>query len=319
MRLRDLDDRLVPRMAVSLRNAIDRLPGRRSAASLEHVPPPVPVPSRPPVDAGFDDDPDAERGGLLGLIRDVPQLAALVIAAVFLAAGAFVLQRSGEDRAEQAGQTASQEQEPDAPSSVLGPEPGTDVDDYLARTRADTTALAARDGSGRYIGLVLLSDYVTPTALEATVQGFGIGQVTLRAPSAGDLAEVIVVPTPGDPRAVLRAVYERTAADKREQEAEFRGLAESIEGTGPQEQEERAAYEVDARRVAAEAAAYASDCACVFAVVVEGTATALAGLLDAPGVRSVEAAGRGSELDALEITPLWPEQTGTVPTDPTAP
>jgi hypothetical protein len=68
--------------------------------------------------------------------------------------------------------------------------------------------------------------------------------------------------------------------------------------------------------VAAEASAYASDCACVFAVVVEGTARALAGLLDAPGVRGVEVAGRGTELPGLEVLPLWPEQTGVVPTTP---
>lgn len=315
MRLRDLDDRLVPRMAAGLRRAVDRLPRRRAEQ-------PAAMADASRVDDrrdGFDDDPDAERSGLLGLVRDVPQLAALVVAALFLAAGAFVLQRSSDEAPDGSGVTAGQEAEPLAPSSALGPETGTDVAGYLSRTRAETVALAARDGSGRYIGLVLFDGYLTPAQLATSVQGFGIGQVLLRAPVAGELAEVLVVPTPGDPAAVLRAVYERTAADKREQEAEFRGLAESIEGGAPQDAEERDAYLADAQRVAAEAAAYASDCACVFAVVVEGTADALAGLLEAPGVRGVEVAGKGTELLDLEVRPLWPEQAGVVPTPPPAP
>ena len=322
MRLRELDDRLVPRLAGGLRRLLDRVPGVRS-----RVPPPgarpAAVPAAPATRQNEAADPlddEARRGGLLGLVRDVPQLAALVVAAVFLSAGAFVLDRAGDERAaERLDVPGVADGEPLSPSAVLGPEIGADVAGYLARTREDVAALASRDSEGRYIALVHLSDYVTPAALPTALQGLSVGRVYARVPAAGELAEVLEVPTPDDPVAVLQAVYARTAADKRELEAEFRGLADSIDGTAPQDADDKAAYLADADRVAAEAAAYASGCACVFAAVVEGTAAALARLLDAPSVRGVEVAGRGTELAALEVRPLWPEQSGVVPSPPPAP
>jgi hypothetical protein len=320
VKLRELDDRLVPRIAVGLRRLLERVPGTRpqpqpgDGQAMRGLPLP-----RAGADPGPPDE-ETGRRGLIGLVRDVPQLAALVVAALFLAAGAFVLDRASDDRqAQRLDLPGVEEEVPDAASSALGPEVGADVAAYLSRAREDLSALAERDGDGRYLALVLLSDYVTPTALSSVLQGLAVRQVYLRAPVAGELAEVIEVPTPGDPLASLGAVYARTAADKREQEREFRALADSIEGTGPQDADDRAAYLVDADRVAAEASAYAADCACVFAAVVEGTASALAGLLAAPGVRGVEVAGRGTELAALEVRPLWPEVQGVVPTPPPAP
>ena len=321
MKLRELDDRLVPRVAVALRRLLMRVPGARSriAPPVDALPGGVGSPStvsRAPVADPLEER--SGRGGLVGLVRDVPQLAALVVAALFLSAGAFVLDRASDERAAERVETPVAEDSV-TPSTALGPEVGAEVTSYLSRAREDVLALAESDAEGRYIALVLLADYVTPAELQSTLQGFGVGQVYLRAPSAGELAEVIEVPTPNDPVSILRAVYERTAADKQEQEREFRALAESIEGSAPQDADDRAAYLADADRVAAEAAAYAGQCACVFAAVVEGTAAALAELLDSPAVRGVEAAARGSALDALEIRPVWPEQQGVVPTPPPAP
>lgn len=317
--LRDLDDRLVPRVAAGLRRLLGRVPGVRSRLP-EPVVAPTAVTSPRTTRGGDPLGEDAGHGGLLGLVRDVPQVAALVVAAVFLGAGAFVLDRAADQRAEQRLDVPGVEQAaPAAPSQALGPDVGADVTAYLDRTRQDTLALAQTDGDGRYIALVQLADYVTPAALEEALQGLGVGQVYVRAPAAGELAEVIEVPTPSDPVQALRAVYERTAAERRAQEQEFRGLADSIEGTAPQDADDKAAYLADADRVAAEAMAYGAACACVFAAVVEETAAALAGLLETPAVRSVEVAGRGSELAALEVRPLWPEQSGVVPAPPPAP
>ena len=320
MRLRELDDRLVPRLATGLRRALDRVPGVRARIPAPGPPARVSVPAARPAPGPDPLDEEATHGGLLGLIRDVPQLAALVVAAVFLSVGAFVLERAGDERAaERQDVPGVEDAEPVTPSAALGPEVGTDVAGYLSRSREDVAALASRDSEGRYIALVLLSDYIAPEALPTTLQGFRVGRVYGRAAAAGELAEVLEIPTPGDPVTVVRAVFARTAAEKREQEAEFRGLAESIEGTAPQDADDKAAYLVDADRVAAEATAYASSCACLFAAVVEGTAASLARLLDAPSVRGVEVAGRGTELSTLEVRPLWPEQSGVVPTPPPAP
>ena len=320
MRLRELDDRLVPRVAAGLRRALGRVPGVRSRVPEPGAPARVAVPATSAAPAPDPLDEEATHGGLLGLVRDVPQLAALVVAAIFLSVGAFVLDRAGEERAAELRDVPGVEDaEPVSPSAALGPEVGADTAGYLSRAREDVAALASRDSEGRYIALVLLSDYITPEALPTTLQGFRVGRVYARASEAGELAEVLEIPTPDDPVAVVQAVYTRTAAERREQEAEFRGLADSIEGTAQQDVDDKAAYVADAERVAAEADAYAASCACVFAAVVEGTAASLARLLDAPSVRGVEVAGRGTELATLEVRPLWPEQSGVVPTPPPAP
>jgi hypothetical protein len=320
MRLRELDDRLVPRLASGLRSLLGHVPGVGSRLPAPGPPQPVAVPTRRSAARADPLEEEGAHGGLLGLVRDVPQLAALVVAALFLSVGAFVLDRAGDERvAERLDVPGVADREPLSPSAALGPEVGADVAGYLRRTREDIAALASRDSEGRYIALVLLSDYVAPTALPATLEGRSVGRVYARVPAAGELAEVLEVPTPDEPVAVLQAVYARTATEKREQEAEFRGLAESIEGTAPQDADDKAAYLVDAERVAVEAEAYAAGCACVFAAVVEGTAAALARLLDTPSVRGVEVAGRGTELADLEVRPLWPDQSGVVPSPPPAP
>ena len=75
---------------------------------------------------------------------------------------------------------------------------------------------------------------------------------------------------------------------------------------------ERASYEQAAGTAAREAAAFTADCACVLALLVEGTAAELAELPALPVVRGVELAPRGTSADAVEVRPLAPGVTGTV-------
>ena len=75
---------------------------------------------------------------------------------------------------------------------------------------------------------------------------------------------------------------------------------------------DRASYEESAATAGREAAAFAGDCACVLALLVEGTAAELAELPALTVVRGVELAPRGTPLDAVELRPLAPGATGVV-------
>jgi hypothetical protein len=77
----------------------------------------------------------------------------------------------------------------------------------------------------------------------------------------------------------------------------------------------RQAYETAARTAGAEAAAYRSGCACVFAAVVRGAPAALQLVATRPGVRAVDPAPEVQRLDRAEFRPPLPEQDGTVPAE----
>lgn len=301
MILKALDDRVVPRMAAGLRRLIDGL--------------------RPGQDQPSPDEDLGQRGGLLGLLRDVPQLAALLAALVFLGvAGLFLLARSGDDRVAAPPPTpgASPTARPSAAvtDARLGLREGADIGSYVTRTAARTAQLAAQDPQARTLALVSLTDYVTPQAAADLLTGVDGRRAYLRAPDAGELAEVFEVPTPSGLVSTLRGFSTTAAAAKQEDAREFQGLADSIEETSPEETAAKQAYVADAQRASAEAAAYAGDCACVFAVVVEGPASALVELAGNPLVRAVEPADRSARLEALEAFPLRPEHEGTVPAPP---
>jgi hypothetical protein len=305
MILRSLDDRLVPRMAAGLRRLLDGVtPGRGGG----------------PVTGPSDEEPSGQ-GALLGLLRDVPQLAALLAAVVFLAvAGLFLLVRSGDDRlaAPTPGPTSSATARPSlaASDAVLGPRVGTGIDAYLARAAARTAQLAVQDPAARRLALVVLADYTTPQAVAELLEPVDVRHVYLRAPAAGELAEVFEVTTSGELAPTLSAFYDRTATAKQADAAEFQGLADSIEVTNEEEEEAKQAYLADVERAAAEAAAYAADCACVFAALVEGPARALVALADDPLVRGVEPADRSATLAGLQVFPLQPQHEGVVPPPP---
>lgn len=301
MILKTLDDRLVPRMAAALRRLIDRAtPGRA---------------------AGVDGAETGGRGGFLGLLRDVPQLAALLVAVVFLAvAGAFLLARSGDDRVAAPPPSAQTSATPrpsvTATDTVLGPREGTAIDGYLARAAARTAQVAAQDGEARLLALVSLNEYVAPQAAADLLAGVDVRQAYLRAPSAGELAEVFEVPTPFELASTLRSFYATTAAAKQEDAREFQGYADTIGETSADETAAKRAFVADAQRATAEASAFAADCACVFALVVEGPAAALAELSRTPAVRGVEPADRSARFEELQVFPLRPEHSGVVPPPP---
>ena len=307
MRLQDLDRRLVPRLAALLRSFLDAVTGRGSslAARAERR-------GEALLQGGGAlrrlDDRFASTGPLK-LLRDVPQLGVLVIAVLFLAGTGTALSLRGPESV-QVRQAA--EREAQLPLS-LGPPVGADIDAHFASARERVVELSRRDPEERYVAQVSLNKGLTPDEVGELLEesGLEVARAYLRAPVPGQ-PEEIVFQTPGDVVAGLRQVFSQTAARKAQEQQDLLGTARTIEPGTPEEEAFRRLYEADARTAGQEAAAYRAGCGCVFALVVEADAAALAELLALPVVRGVEAAPRGAELSALDVRPLSPTEQGVV-------
>lgn len=307
MRLKDLDARLVPKLAAVLRSVLDRTAAvgstvaqggqQRGEALLAGAGPLRRL-----------DDRFASRGPLK-LMRDVPQLGVLLIAAMFLAGTAAALSLRGPEsvRVRQAA-----EQEASLPLS-LGPAVGAEIAPQVAAARERVVELNRRTPDDRYLALVSLNKGLTPDDVGELLEESELKVVRayLRAPIPGD-PEQIVFQTPGDVVSGLRQVFSETAARKAKEQQDLIATARTIESGTPEEEAFRRLYEADARLAGQEAAAYRTACACVFALVVEAQARRLAELLALPVVRGVEAAPRGAALGALDVRPLSPTEQGVV-------
>ncbi|MCU1692169.1 MAG: hypothetical protein JWM64_1260 [Frankiales bacterium] len=299
MSLRDLDARLVPRAAQRLRALLDRSRPAR--------------PGRPAGPLRRLDDRFTARGPLR-LVRDVPQVGLLVVAAVFFSGSAVALSRSGDD-------------DPSAVSSssrVLGPELGAPVADYVAAVRARAVEESRDHPRREHVALVSLSGYRTPEQAQALLGGLEVERAYLRVP--GDAATEVLPADVQDLVGDLRLLYAATATRKADDQEEFLGLARSITPSDPEQRRFKEFYETSARLAGQEATAYRTGCACLFSVVVTGRADALAALPALDGVRAVELADSGLRLAQLRVRPLAPEQTATVsaevpvlPSPPSAP
>ena len=301
--LRDLDDRVVPRLATWLRTRVDAARTRPSPSSSSGDP------SGPEASArGFLrrlDDRYASSGPL-ALLREVPQVGLAVAAALFLTgAGVAVARGGGGDSVDRGAQTAQAR-------TALGPAAGTAVPDYVARVGERAVALSAEAPDDVHVGLVSLTRYVQPEELASLLDGLEVRRAYLAVPSTdpGEVLAADVQDVVGD----LRGLYAATAARRAEDREEFIRTSRGIVATTPAEIASRDSYELAARVAGREAAAYRAGRPCVFAAVVEGPARVLAALPAFDGVRAVELAPAGTGLSELRVRPLPPEQTGTVTT-----
>ncbi len=307
----DLDRDLLPRAAERVGRWRRSLLGRRDQwrSSLQGV------------DGRSLADLDARltRSGPLALVRDVPQVGFVVIAAVFLAgAGTAVSQEADRNRvARQASAEQQQVLNTDGEQligrSTLGPEVGDDTTTYAADA-ASSLAAAVRADKGSRVALVSLAGYRTPGQLAALTRGVQVQRVYLRAKAAGPEAAQLPVDIKGDllgdlGRAYATAVTGRLAAQKA-----YQGYVDTLEVTTADEQRFKDLYVTFARATGIEAAQYKAICACVFAAIVKGTAAQLAALTARAGVRAVEVAGEGQAIEDLLVQPLLPEIKGVVPT-----
>jgi hypothetical protein len=302
--LHDLDERLVPRAAAALRGGVDAA-GRRRERAVTAVRRTVSAALDPAADGPLRrlDDRYAHRGPL-ALLRDVPQLGLLVVAAVFLSGAGVALARSGtQHRAD----TARQQAEASIPTT-LGPAPGSNVAAYVSTTRKRAVLVSKAAPDGMYTALVSFSRYLTPEQTRLLLGELEVKKVLahVHLPSA----EVLPIPVTStlveDVETTFSAISKRKVRDRKE----FLNLASSITGTAADEQQYKAFYADAARTAGKEAAAYGKGCACVFAALIRGKARDLAALPSLSGVRAVDIGG--GDDDTLQLQPLLPEQKVTV-------
>jgi len=167
---------------------------------------------------------------------------------------------------------------------ALGPSSGEPVDAYLAHARA-----AVPPSGGPYWALVSLRTELAPTAAAAIPGPARLARVVLQVPVARvQTAQLSIdLPDQTDRAAELHGAM-AVAADQLQRipAADARGAALS--------------------RVSA--ARLRSDCACVLALLVRGSAEQLRTIAAESQVRAVQAAPAGTELRALSVIPLLPEQ-----------
>lgn len=309
MKLSDLDSQLVPRLAAMLRDLLDGAAARRATAraSLRRRSEELLTVREDGVLHRLDER-YASRGPLK-LIRDVPQLGILAVAAVFLAGTGAALALSGPDAVREREQA---EREAALPMA-LGPGVGDQIDEHFATARERAVDLSRRQPEASFLALISLNKALTPEQVGELLEesGLQVRRAYLRAPVEGE-PEEIVFQTPGDVVAGLERVFSETAARKAKEQQDLLTTAKTIEAATPEEKAFRDLYEADARTAGQEAAAYRTACACVFALVVEAEARELAELPALPVVRGVELAPRGAELSSLDVRPLEPSEQGVV-------
>jgi hypothetical protein len=304
VKLDDLDDRFVPRLAVRLRSFVDaagvrrqRLAVRVRAAAAAVIDPSPGSPLRAL------DDRYATRGPL-ALLRDVPQLGLLLVAAVFLTGSGIALERAGNRQRPAASQASDV---PEIPTA-LGPAPGTKVTTYIAATRKRARIVSATSPDHTYTALVSFTTYLTAQQAETLLGDLQVKKVLahVQLPTAEVLPIPILSTVVEDVGITFSAVSKRKVRDRKE----FVNLAASITGQTKEEQQFKAFYLDAAATALKESSAYGKKCACLFAALVRGKARDLAAMPAIPGVRAVDIGG--GDDDTLRLQPLLPEQKVTV-------
>ncbi|MBG6099601.1 hypothetical protein ACLQ3D_31010 [Micromonospora vinacea] len=195
----------------------------------------------------------------------------------------------------------------------VGVADGDSVPGYLRSAAADLAALpgSAPAAEGGTYALVTLDAYLPPQRLATVLGDVGVSTVFGRVPLPGRQTEIVKIPAlrvPDDVVAGMRQV----AARKETEAADYRARAAAVDGDGVGERELREQYASGAEVAAAEAAAYRTGCACVYAAVVRATPVALRGVAARPDVRAVDPAPEVYRLDRTVFTPPLPEQFDVV-------
>ncbi|MEV2241343.1 hypothetical protein [Micromonospora sp. NPDC049891] len=196
---------------------------------------------------------------------------------------------------------------------------GDSIPRYEADAAADLAALAGRSlGDGTY-ALVSLNEYLTPARLAAVVGDVGVAVVFGRVPLPERQTEIVRIPAQRVPEDVSAGMA-RLAERKEREAADYRARATALGGGGPQERELRDLYLSGAQVAAAEAVAYRTECACLYALVVRAEPAKLRGVAARSGVRVVDPAPEVRRLERTVFTPPLPEQRDVVrpPVDRTA-
>jgi hypothetical protein len=318
--LRGIDRAVVPRLLAAwghirrggqvLRAGLDR--GRRG----------------PGATLGRLDDRFARRG-VLALVRDVPQVGIAGLAGLLVVASIVTAVRLSRPSADTSG--------PDLPTiggahiATVGPLPGETISSYLTAAQAALTQQAAESPQQVTNALVDFEAGRTPSEVVTALPGVQPEMIYVRVrvtgdsktfPSAApefsayaDLKMPLRVATLPD---AASTVFVRLAGGLDQAAADNTTFADSIGmGASPDELAQRDAQLKDAQHYRAEASALRSSCACIYAVVVSGTAETLLHILDSGQVRAIDPASPGLKLDEITWVPLRPDVTRTQPVDST--
>ncbi|MER5455837.1 hypothetical protein ABT008_13735 [Micromonospora sp. NPDC002389] len=193
----------------------------------------------------------------------------------------------------------------------VGVSDGDSIPGYERTAAADLAALGGASRTDGTYALVSLTEYRTPQSLAAVVGDVGVAVVFGRVPLPDRQTEIVRIPAQRLPEDVTAGMTR--LAERKEQEAtDYRARAAALGGGGPQQRELRELYESGAQVAAAEATAYRSGCACLYALVVRAAPAQLRGVAARPGVRVVDPAPEVRRLERTVFTPPLPEQQDVV-------
>jgi hypothetical protein len=298
MNLRDLDERLVPAMAEWLDRVVKRLPT-----------PPEPSGPAPLIVRLRRVDDRWTRRGPLALIRDVPQVGAVVVFALLLAGAATVKLRHDPRAAANGGPvpSASASADPEEDDGILGPQIGEKVPLYLAESRQKLERIGAGQPDGVVMAVISFRTYQTPVQAAELLGPIPVKRVFYRPAlplNQVQAASVAVEDLVRD----SRKAFTRVAAQLARDAAELRKVAATIENDPAQ----KAEHERDAVISSRQAAILRGPCDCVFAVVVRTKLRLLLDLVGNPAVRVIEPSVPGAKPEDFDYFGLLPEEKVTV-------
>ncbi|MGN9808669.1 hypothetical protein ACTMSW_04845 [Micromonospora sp. BQ11] len=191
----------------------------------------------------------------------------------------------------------------------VGVAAGDSIPGYVRSAAADLAALetaAPEPGDGTY-ALVSFTSYLTPQRAAAVFGDVPVTAVFGRVPLPDRQTEIVRIAAQRLPDDVVAGMADLAVRKDREA-ADYRDRAAALGGGGPAERELRQLYVSGAQVAEAEAVAYRSGCACVYAAVIRAGAGTLRGVASRAEVRVVDPAPEVRRLDRAVFTPPLPEQ-----------
>jgi hypothetical protein len=266
--------------------------------------------------------------GVLALVRDVPQVGIAGLASLLVVASIVTTVRLSRPSEDNSG--------PDLPTvggahiATVGPLPGEAISSYLTAAQAALTQQAAESPRQLTYALVDFESGQTPSQVADSLPGVVPQLLYVRVRVSGDaktfpstaeeLSAYGALKTPLRVKTLpddAAAAFVRLAGALDQAAGDNATFASTIgNGASPEELVQRDAQLKDARHYRAEAAALRSGCACIYSVVVYGTAETLLHILDSGRVRAIDPASPGLKLSEITWVPLRPDVTRTQPAGP---
>ena len=298
-KLRRLDDRLVPALAAFFDRLIPR--------------PPPPTGPLPVILRLRRVDDRWTRRGVLALVREVPQLGAVAVAALVLTNGIVVANRNAaQQRAAQNGteQGGGPSGENGDARTELGPLIGDNVQEYVTSTRDRLQTAAAGQPDANAIAVVSFAQYRTAAQV---VDLLGEGTTAIRIFYRVPVGKLSEVPPDESPVADILVDAKKAfvqASVPVEQEV---GNLTTMIATNDHDPVQKKADEERLALFQRVLRQLKGDCACIYAVLVQSKLRVLADLLPVDGIRAIDVSVPNARIgDYADYTGLIPEEKVTV-------